>query len=103
MRRTARLGTTTELDGFGLVAVVARSDDDQFSISAWTPDEVAGMALPRLYASEWAKRQTLTEVIGSLALLRSFGPTNVALVSGGSTPTNSLDEWRRMAAAAVRG
>jgi leucyl aminopeptidase len=102
MQRTARLGTTTELDGGGLAAVVARAGDEVFAVAEWVPEQIGAVRVPRAFSLEWAKRQGLSDSVGSSALIRSFGSSDVALVSGGSTPTNSLDEWRRLAAAAVR-
>jgi leucyl aminopeptidase len=92
----------TELDSVGLVGIVARRDEGEFVISDGVPDEVVGISLPKSYGSEWAKRQGLSDAIASTTVLRSLGETNVALVSGGAEATNSLDEWRRIAAALVR-
>jgi leucyl aminopeptidase len=102
MSRTARLGATTELDGVGVVAVVARAIDDEFTIDGSVPHEIGTLTVSRSLSSEWAKRQGLTDTVGSTALLRSYGDVDLAFVSGGSTGTNSLDEWRRIAAAVVR-
>ena len=102
MRRTARLGTSAELDDMGLVAAVVRASDDQFIFSPGTPKTVGGASVPEAVSRAWAVRQGLSDTIGSLATIRSFGVTDLALVSGGAESINSLDEWRRMAAAVVR-
>jgi leucyl aminopeptidase len=102
MRRSVRLGTPNELDSFGLVAVVARSGADEFTVSNFTPDTVGGLDLPRSFGVEWARRQGLSATVGSTCVLRSLASTDIALISGGDETLNSVDEWRRMAAAAVR-
>ena len=102
MQRSARLGTTHDLDATGVIAVLARVGTDAVTIADAMPRELGSFELPREFSLAWGQRQGLTETVGSTALLRSFGPIDVLLVSGGSTATNSLDEWRRMAAAAVR-
>jgi leucyl aminopeptidase len=102
MQRTARLGTRTELDDMNLVAVVTRTDDDEVVITSSAPSLIGSTTLPRRFGVEWAKRQGLTDVVGTSAVVRSFDSVDVVLLSGGSTATNSLDEWRRLAAAAVR-
>lgn len=102
MKRTTRLATTAELDGFDLVAVVVRADEDGFAVASGTSSPVAGHELPERVSHDWAERQGLSASVGSTSVLRSLGSTNLALVSGGDEPTNSLDEWRRMAAAVVR-
>ncbi len=102
MRRTVRIGTPNELDSFALVAVVARASDDQFTVSSFTPSVIGGVALPQSYGIEWAKRQGLSSTVASSTVLRSFATTDVTLVSGGDALLNSIDEWRRIAASAVR-
>jgi leucyl aminopeptidase len=102
MRRTVRIGTPSELDSFALVAVVARASDDQFTLSSFTPNVIGGVTLPQQYGIEWAKRQGLSPSVASASVLRSFATTDVALISGGDALLNSLDEWRRIAASAVR-
>ncbi len=102
MKRIARLGTLGELSSLGVVAVVARLDDDEFEVSEGTPETVGTTSVPRRFTREWAKRQGLSATVASSSVLRSFGSIDVALVSGGDEGTNSVDEWRRIGAAASR-
>ena len=102
MRRIAQLGTLDDVADVSLVAVVARSTSDGFLISDGVPETVGDVSSPRSVTREWASRQGLNESVGSVAVLRSFGSTDLAFVSGGSESINTLDEWRRIAAAIVR-
>jgi leucyl aminopeptidase len=102
MRRNLRLGTTAELDGFDVVAVVTRSGDDGFRVDASVPESINGVRVPHAFTSEWALRHGLTDSVGSSAMVAAFGSGTVVLLSGGSEPTSTLDEWRRIGAAAAK-
>jgi leucyl aminopeptidase len=90
------------LDAFDLVVVVVRAGEDGYDLAPGTPTSPAGHELPERFSQEWAGRQGLSDQVASSCVLRGFGSSNVALMSGGDESTNSLDEWRRMTAAAVR-
>jgi leucyl aminopeptidase len=102
MGKTVRLGTLEEIEEFASIVLLVRFVDGECELSQWVPSNVGGMTLPTRVTSEWATRQGLTTTVGSSTTLRSTGPANVTLVSCGAAPTNTLDEWRRIGASAVR-
>jgi leucyl aminopeptidase len=102
MSRNALLATVNDLGEFSSVAIPVRFDGDFARVSPLVPSTIGELTIPRALEVPWCSQQGLTSAIGSFAVVRSFGHCNVTFISTGKG-TISLDDWRLIAAAAVKG
>jgi leucyl aminopeptidase len=70
-------------------------------VPAGVPEEIGGVAVPRVLDAGWCERQGLKSEAGSLAVVRSMQEPNVAFVSLGSDPQDA-QAYRLAGAAAAR-
>jgi leucyl aminopeptidase len=101
MSRSARVVTPAEGASQPTICIPVTFDGGAAFIAESVPLALADHTLPRTFSKQWCEQQGLKEEPGSVAVIRSFDGSSVALISLEST-YNKLEHYRLAGAAAVR-
>jgi leucyl aminopeptidase len=101
MPRSARVVTPAEGASQPTICIPVTFDGGAAFVAESVPLALADHTLPRTFSKQWCEQQGLKEEPGSVAVIRSFDGSSIALISLQST-YNKLEHYRLAGAAAVR-